>query len=287
MPAPNPTAEPSIAPIHEFLRCNHCGADMPARSCASCGGSYGVRGGVIEAMGPLNGRNRIAAAFYNGPGWRRFRPWERAFLRVQGGTRRARMQILRHLPDYGRPSLRVLEIGIGDGANLRFLPADWEPFGVDISTVQLRSALDKRPGLAGRLALAEAEALPFRDGAFDACYTVGGFTYFNDHEAALGEMRRVTRRGGSVVVADENAGLHRAGIGHLLGMPWLDACWLVGLGLDREFIEMIFEQTFEPEAFRSLAWPDAARHRIWAGLGYCLVGPPVEPNNQGARDGHR
>ena len=49
--------------------------------------------------------------------------------------------------------------------------------------------------MAGRLAWAEAEALPFEDATFDACYTVGGFNYFRDHAAALREMRRVTRPG--------------------------------------------------------------------------------------------
>ena len=60
--------------------------------------------------------------------------------------------------------------------------------------------------MAGRLAWAEAEQLPFPDATFDACYSIGGFTYYNDHAAALGEMRRVTRAGGPVVVADENPG---------------------------------------------------------------------------------
>ena len=47
--------------------------------------------------------------------------------------------------------------------------------------------------MGGRLAWAEAERLPFPDATFDACYSIGGFTYFDDHAAALREMRRVTR----------------------------------------------------------------------------------------------
>ena len=41
---------------------------------------------------------------------------------LQGGRRRARMSILRHLLALERPDARVLEVGIGDGENLRFLP---------------------------------------------------------------------------------------------------------------------------------------------------------------------
>src|SRR5215212_9939877 len=55
------------------------------------------RDGIVEAIGPLTGRNRVAAAFYDGPGWRRFRPWEHAFLALQGGQERARRPILNHL----------------------------------------------------------------------------------------------------------------------------------------------------------------------------------------------
>ena len=36
--------------------------------------------------------------------------------------------------------------------------------------------------MAGRLAWAEAESLPFADATFDACWSVGGFNYYRDHE---------------------------------------------------------------------------------------------------------
>src|SRR5690606_35422985 len=135
----------------------------------------------------------------------------------------------------------LLEVGIGDGDNLPLLPAGWEVHGVDITPARLENCVRRNPDMAGRLVEAEAEELPFPDGTFDACLCVGGFTYFRDHAAALREMRRVTRPGGAVVVADEVPWLCRLGIGHLLGVPWIDACWLRGLGLDREFIAMAFD----------------------------------------------
>ena len=99
----------------------------------------------------------------------------------------------------------------------RFLPRTWTVYGVDIARTQLVACRDRYPRMNGRLAWAEAECLPFPDGTFDACYSIGGFTYYEDHAAALREMRRVTRAGGPVVVADEIPGMHRAGIGHLIG----------------------------------------------------------------------
>jgi SAM-dependent methyltransferase len=241
-------------------------------TCPRCGRLHPIRDRIVEAIGPLSGRNRTVAAFYDGPGWRRFRRWEQGFLVFQGGVRRARMQILRHVLAVGRPDARVLEVGIGDGENLSLLPPVWTIHGVDIARTRLEACLARHPSMVGHLARAEAESLPFDDATFDACWTLGGFTYFRDHEAALREMRRVTRPGGPVVVADEIPGLHRAGLGHLIGLPAFDACWLRGLGLDREFVEMALSFDVDLFELAGRVWPEAVRHRIWHGMGYCLVG---------------
>jgi SAM-dependent methyltransferase len=266
---PTPGVEPSIL---ELVRCIACGTRLDGeRTCTRCGREHPYREGILEAIGPLSGRNRIAAAFYDGPGWRRFRPWEQGFLILQAGVRRARMQILHHVLRVDRPDALVLEVGIGDGENLPLLPPGWTVHGVDIARTRLEACLARHPSMAGRLARAEAERLPFDDATFDACWTLGGFTYFRDHEAALREMRRVTRPGGPLVVADEIPALHRAGIGHLIGIPAIDAWWLRGLGLDREFVEMALGFDVDLFALARRVWPEAVRHRIWHGLGYCLV----------------
>ena len=231
-------------------------------------GEFSARDGIVEAIGPLAGRNRIAAVFYDGPGWRRFRPWEHAFLAFQGGQRRARRPILKHLLDL--PEARVLEVGIGEGDNVPFLPAGWDVHGVDIARARLGDCLGRFPAMAGRLAWAEGERLPFEDHSFDASFTVGGFNYFGDHEAALREMGRVTRPGGTIVVADEEPWLHRCGIGHLIGVPRIDAAWLRLLGLDREFVDMVLGLRLDLEAL----FPEGEgwrRSSIWRGLGYCAV----------------
>jgi SAM-dependent methyltransferase len=243
--------------------------------CPQCRRAYRVRDGILEAIGPLSGRNRIVAAFYDGPGWRRFRPWEQGFLLLQGGVRKARMEILRHLVELAPAHALGLEVGIGDGANLAFLPPGWTVYGVDIARTRLVDSIQRHPGLAGRLAWAEAECLPFEDATFDACWSIGGFTYYSDHEAALREMRRVTKPGRPVVVADERSGLHRAGLGHLLGVPSFDAWWLHLLGLDREFIRMVLGFDLDLEALTRRVWPKAAHHRIWHGLGYCVVNTEI------------
>jgi SAM-dependent methyltransferase len=181
------------------------------------------------------------------------------------------MQILRHVLEGDRPDALGLEVGIGDGENLPFLPSSWTIHGVDVARTRLEACIARYPAMADRLARAEAESLPFDDATFDACWTLGGFTYFRDHEAALREMRRVTRPGGPVVVADEIPGLHRAGLGHLIGVPAFDAWWLRGLGLDREFVEMALSFDIDLVELARRVWPEAVRYRIWHGMGYCLV----------------
>jgi SAM-dependent methyltransferase len=263
----------STAPlISDLARCLSCGKPLMGEDrCGACRHVYPFKDGIMEAIGPLSGRNRIVADFYDGPGWVRFRPWEQAFLMVQGGVRRARAEILRHVIGLETPQALGLEVGIGSGENLPFLPAGWTVHGVDIARTQLEACQRRHPAMAGRLAWVEAENLPFADGTFDACWSVGGFNYYSDHEAALREMRRVTKPGGPVVVADELPGLHRAGLGHLLGVPSLDAWWLHMLGLDRDFVNMVLAFDIDLKALVSRAWPQATRHRIWHGLGYCIV----------------
>ena len=227
--------------------------------------------GIRDAIGPLIGRNRIAADFYDGPGWPRFRRWEQGFLMFGGGVRRARMEIVRHVLDIRKTNAMGLEVGIGDGENLALLPRGWEVHGVDVARTRLEVCLARYPSISGRLAWAEGEALPYEDATFDACWSIGGFNYFRDHEAALREMQRVTRRGGPLVVADEVPGLHRAGIGHLFGLPWIDAYWLRALGLDRAFVEMVLSFDVDLDGLIARVWPGASRYRIWRGMGYCWV----------------
>jgi SAM-dependent methyltransferase len=253
-----------------LAQCLDCAVALEGReACPACGRLYPEEEGILSAIGPLLGANRIAAAFYDGPRWRRFRPWERFFLMCQGGQGVARRKILRHLPQ--TEQARVLEVGIGDGENKPLLPVSWELFGVDIARNQLATCRNYFPEMAGRLAWAEAEALPFADRTFDAVYTIGGFNYFRDHVAALREMRRVARPGAPLVVADEIPTLFRLAPGHFVGLDEVDRWGLRMLGLDPEFVEMVLGHRVDIDALVRREWPAHRRYPIWNRLGYCLV----------------
>ncbi len=287
---PATTDEIRRDPIGRLACCLGCGSGLAGHpTCPTCGRPHPVVGGILEAIGPLEGTNRVASAFYDGSGWRRFRPYEQMFLWFQGnlrGRRAARRQILRHLDRLGPGPVRVLEVGIGDGDNLPLLPAGWEVFGVDIARTQLAACVRRFPKMAGTLGWAEGEALPFAAGTFDAVYSIGGFNYFRDHAAALAEMRRVARPGAPVVVADERPDLYRFSIFYQVGLPDALRWSLVGLGLDPEFVAMVLSHRTDIDAIARSALPDHRRFPIWNRLGYCLVDPAPDPAVRGASPWH-
>jgi ubiquinone/menaquinone biosynthesis C-methylase UbiE len=103
-----------------------------------------------------------------------------------------------------RVGMRVLEVGCGAGAVLSLLRDTCGRFtGVDYSAPHLQIAQKVLP--EARFAAAEASALPFADGAFEAAFSYGVFLYFPDLDyasAVLREMRRVKSHGAPMLILD-------------------------------------------------------------------------------------
>ena len=98
---------------------------------------------------------------------------------------------------------RVLDVGCGSG---RLRPAledlATEYVGVDIDARLLRATRDAAGTGAGRsLVAADAHHLPFRDASFSAVVLIRVYHRLSDPSAALGEVARVLRAGGTLVVA--------------------------------------------------------------------------------------
>lgn len=105
------------------------------------------------------------------------------------------------------PAGPVLDLATGTadlGLAIQALDPGRAVVGADFSEGMLGAARRKLAGRGARLPLvaADALALPFRDGAF-ACVT-SAFLLRNleDLPRGLGEMRRVTRRGGQVIALE-------------------------------------------------------------------------------------
>ena len=91
---------------------------------------------------------------------------------------------------------RTLDLGCGTGRNLPLLPAGARAVGVDPCAQSLARARRRAP--AALLVQARAEALPFKDGAFDTVASGLVLCSVTDPPAAAAEMLRVLAPGGSV-----------------------------------------------------------------------------------------
>jgi len=149
-------------------------------SCAGCGAAYPIRDGILVIMDRIDDNNQVAQEFYDSPLWPKFRFWEKFTWICNGGERRARNQVLQHLPR--RPGLKLLDVAVGDGVYLPWMPADWEVVGIDVTWSQLRDCLPRANARSVRLIQGEAESLPIRDASFDAVLSIGAFNYFNDRK---------------------------------------------------------------------------------------------------------
>ncbi len=192
-------------------------------------------------------------------------------LVVQRRRAAARNQVLKHLPR--QAGMRLLDVAVGDGVYLPWMPGDWQVFGIDVSWTQLQACLGRTVGPKVQLIQGEAETLPFRDAQFDAVLSIGAFNYFNDPEAALREMVRVVRPGATIVISDEMPNLTDRMLGHKLGLPALDR-WIVSrlMHLGDRFTEMVERfRTLDVKAIAGCVVPEVEYHEVWRGLGYVLV----------------
>lgn len=120
---------------------------------------------------------------------------------------------------------RVLEVGCGTGRNLpRYAPGT-DLVAVDPSLEALAAAGRRAPGVP--LVCASAEALPFRDGAFDTVVSSLVFCSVGDPARGLAEIRRVLAPSGELRMMEHVRARTR------LGGRWQDfyqPAWTWALG---------------------------------------------------------
>jgi SAM-dependent methyltransferase len=123
----------------------------------------------------------------------------------------------------------VADVGCGNGFDLRQLVPSGRckhGIGIDLSAGMLRGLEDV--GRSGRLSLIQADAqqLPLTDGSVDVALAMHMLYHVPDVHAAVAELRRITRPGGTVLASTNNPasmaevhGLFDAVASELLGRP--------------------------------------------------------------------
>jgi demethylmenaquinone methyltransferase / 2-methoxy-6-polyprenyl-1,4-benzoquinol methylase len=119
-----------------------------------------------------------------------------------------------------RPGERVLDVGAGTGVSTEELARSGAyAVGADLSIGMLQAGRRARPAVP--LLAGDALKLPFPDGAFDAVTISFALRNVTDVDGALGELARVTRPGGRLVVCEfshpTNAAFRTAYLTYLMG----------------------------------------------------------------------
>jgi ubiquinone/menaquinone biosynthesis C-methylase UbiE len=103
-----------------------------------------------------------------------------------------------------RATGRVLEVGVGSGLNLGLYDRARvdHVWGLDPSRALLTRAEARSASVDVRLMAGSAESIPFGDAAFDTVVSTYTMCSIPDLGRALGEMRRVLRRGGRLLFSE-------------------------------------------------------------------------------------
>jgi ubiquinone/menaquinone biosynthesis C-methylase UbiE len=97
----------------------------------------------------------------------------------------------------------LLDVGCGGGRVARALATEGRHVvGVDAAASQVRRFNLRASATRSRALVADAHALPFPEGAFDAAYSSCALKHWREPVLALAEMARVTRAGGRICVID-------------------------------------------------------------------------------------
>jgi len=171
---------------------------------------------------------------------------------------------------------RVVDVGCGTGRWTARLGA----IGIDASPAMLSVAAGK-PGLRGRLAVADAAALPLATGCCDMALCALTLGHVRDRAAAMGELARIVEPGGTLLLTDFHPAaaaqgwrrtFRREGVVYELeNHPYLvDELPTPGLALDGcieatigEPERPLFELAGRPELFAEAARIPAVLLTVW------------------------
>ncbi len=100
----------------------------------------------------------------------------------------------------------ILDAGCGTGVfTMDILTSGARVVGLDISLPMLEQAEKKLKGLPFQIVLANMLNLPFPEGSFDKTISITALEFIEEAKQVVGELFRVTKKGGTIVVATLNS----------------------------------------------------------------------------------
>ena len=172
---------------------------------------------------------------------------------------------------------RVLEIGVGNGANFAFYSAQAreihgiEPGQALLAEAHQRAALQSHPERF-RLIQAGAEALPYPDDHFDCVVACLVFCTIPDAVSAARETLRVLKPGGTLLVLEHVA--HEQPLWRR-GQKLLEPVWTpmaCGCHLSRDTLSLFSRAGFDTSGLRHWQHPKIPRL-----AGFMLSGKAIKP----------
>jgi malonyl-CoA O-methyltransferase len=161
-----------------------------------------------------------------------------------------------------RPGDRVAEIGCGKGRLLKSVYQkfpDTQCVGVDISSKMIAHVPDSIQRLEGSL-----EDIPCPDNSFDVVFSVETIEHSANPEAAIREMIRIARPGGSIILIDKQ----RSHWGRKTCPPWErwpdihELKGLISIGCDQVFARPISYGTNPASDGLMIVWHGKKRSRL-------------------------
>ena len=100
-------------------------------------------------------------------------------------------------------NVRVLEVGVGSGLTLDYLPSAVEYHGIDINKkmltqAELKAARFRRKKIS--LSIMDAHKLSFKSGSFDIVMAASVLSAVDDPLIVMREMIRVAKKGGQIAI---------------------------------------------------------------------------------------